>query len=371
MPHKTRAFLRADFATLLKFARAPREKTLRTTRALARRAILAAGVAPRSKHGRRMGGLLVFLALAFHIVGCGAFIYSLPLTLPETPPTSVSPVVSLSEGAMFASGPFGASGPASISVSMTASAVSSPQTGSYNLFLAFADEAGAASLGKPSSSDGRIDYCNDGNLMYTAVLGSGASQAFCAAWALPAACAHFAAYLVLSPTRRHCAAANLQRRRLFWRADGQQRVRAGAEYPRASADAHGHAGRQVYRGGHGPAKGAHCRLQHGGWRLRHEPASVCDVYQLVRLPARPGVWPAALLGHPVCPLPRAGAHLRRGRAVRAQAPHPAAGAGVGRGGARGRAPPDAQARARERNPRPPIRRAPLPPRRRPLSLAPS
>ena len=130
-----------------------------------------------------MGGLLVFLALAFHIVGCGAFIYSLPLTLPETPQTTdgASPVVSLSEGAMFASGPFGASGPASISVSMTASAVSSPQTGSYNLFLAFADEAGAASLDKPSN-DGRIDYCNDGgDLMYTAELGSGASQAFCAA----------------------------------------------------------------------------------------------------------------------------------------------------------------------------------------------
>ena len=113
-----------------------------------------------------MGGLCIFLsALVFHVVGCGAFIYSLPLTLPATRDAE-TPAVSLSEGAMFASGPFGASGQASISVSMTVSAVSPPSS-PFNLFLAFADEAGAASLGS-SLPDGSRKYCDDkGELVYT------------------------------------------------------------------------------------------------------------------------------------------------------------------------------------------------------------
>jgi hypothetical protein len=188
-----------------------------------------------------MGGLFIFLAaLAFHVVGCGAFIYSLPLTLPATRDAE-TPAVSLSEGAMFASGPFGASGQASISVSMTVSAVSPPSS-PFNLFLAFADEAGAASLGS-SLADGSRKYCDDkGELVYTPG----------GAWCACVCCAHAvcgphppllpsrtrsAARIHLFRPRRRCAAACLQGRRLgIGRADRPECVRAGGR-SRAAADA--------------------------------------------------------------------------------------------------------------------------------------
>lgn len=188
-----------------------------------------------------MGGLFIFLsALAFHVVGCGAFIYSLPLTLPATRDAE-TPAVSLSEGAMFASGPFGASGQASISVSMTVSAVSPPSS-PFNLFLAFADEAGAASLGS-SLPDGSRKYCDDkGELVYT----SGGAWRACVRCVhavcgphplLPPSCTRSAARIHLFRPRRRCAAACLQGRRLgIGRAERKEWVRAGGR-SRAAADA--------------------------------------------------------------------------------------------------------------------------------------